>query len=324
MSLSEWDHGIVLQAQWSYFESGKAPHYPAVQSRCLTWCRSGFGTIVANGERYELKAGDWLLLPWNHDIAYHPYQEMPFLLGSIHVIPFLSEETGESVYWRAFHWRRVDLQKYLQRSDRPLKGFEKVFFAHADLHSPLIQLAEYIVTRYQANCSEEVLRLFPRLLRYELECVRTRTPGEEKGETLPRKLTVALNFIDRYLEVPFHLGDITSDLGCSIPTLTRLFRHYFGLPPMEFVRRKRVRHAAMLLASTRLSVADIRARILLPDPKQFNRLFREIYGVKPREYRQHPIDPGDETFLLRRPETPDAFQHFHARREVQSRTGRLE
>ena len=72
----------------------------------------------------------------------------------------------------------------------------------------------------------------------------------------------------------------------STSQFTRNFRTVFGLPPMQYLKQLRVKKAAYLLETTRLSLTEIGDKVGIADPNYFSRLFRSVMGQSPREYRK--------------------------------------
>jgi transcriptional regulator GlxA family with amidase domain len=80
----------------------------------------------------------------------------------------------------------------------------------------------------------------------------------------------------------------------SAAHLSRSMRRYHDMTPSEFIAGLRLRHAAMLLATTTRPVADIAHACGFVSPSYFTRRFREAHGVTPREFRhtaQHAFVP---------------------------------
>ncbi len=76
----------------------------------------------------------------------------------------------------------------------------------------------------------------------------------------------------------------------------RQARRFLGVSPTEYVNRVRMQHAAMLLATTRLTMQEVAQDCGIENLSHFHRLFREIYGSTPHQYRlrrkRDPIQSG--------------------------------
>lgn len=68
--------------------------------------------------------------------------------------------------------------------------------------------------------------------------------------------------------------------------LARSMRAQFGMTPTEFLTDRRVRHAATLLRSTPIPIAEIAHRCGFSTQSYFSRRFRLVEGMSPREFRE--------------------------------------
>ncbi|MEV0201794.1 AraC family transcriptional regulator [Nonomuraea sp. NPDC050691] len=68
--------------------------------------------------------------------------------------------------------------------------------------------------------------------------------------------------------------------------LARSMRAHYGCTPVAFVVRRRLEHAALLLTTTTEGIGRIAQRCGFSGQSYFGRLFRETYGMAPRDYRE--------------------------------------
>jgi len=73
--------------------------------------------------------------------------------------------------------------------------------------------------------------------------------------------------------------------GMSRSTFAERFALAYGLSPLDFVRRVRLRHAATLLTATALPIKVIATSIGYTSRSYFTRAFRAAYGVDPKSFR---------------------------------------
>ena len=76
------------------------------------------------------------------------------------------------------------------------------------------------------------------------------------------------------------------------------------MTPGEYIARRRLERAAVLLRSTDMGIAVIARRMQYRDPYYFSRAFRKFAGVPPREWRNSAmalplIRPLRESFSQR-------------------------
>lgn len=87
-----------------------------------------------------------------------------------------------------------------------------------------------------------------------------------------------------------YMDDITLDslaayAGFSRYTLSRMFRQHTGLTFTQYLSKRRVEMAMELLAGTRIPVTQIALQCGFNSIATFNRVFREVKGCTPTQYR---------------------------------------
>jgi len=106
-----------------------------------------------------------------------------------------------------------------------------------------------------------------------------------------RRVTQAVRRIERDLTAGLDLASLARDAGLSPYHFLRTFQGLTGVTPHQFVLRRRLREAALRLASFRLAserekVLDIALDCGFRDLSNFNHAFRAEFGVSPRHFRR--------------------------------------
>jgi len=89
---------------------------------------------------------------------------------------------------------------------------------------------------------------------------------------------------DRLAE-PICTNDLASKLNISPHTLAVRFRNRFGCTVSQYILRKRIDHAKVLLVSTAMTVNEVGTAVGIGDPQYFNKQFRRVAGISPSRYR---------------------------------------
>lgn len=80
------------------------------------------------------------------------------------------------------------------------------------------------------------------------------------------------------------LGEVAGTVAMSTSRLSHLFKIQTGVSPACHLKRIRLQKAEDLLENSSLSIKEISAAVGL-DFSRFVRVFREAYGVTPRQHR---------------------------------------
>jgi AraC-like DNA-binding protein len=150
--------------------------------------------------------------------------------------------------------------------------------------SRLFELAFDVMKR---GFSLQHLTVASALIRAVLTVLAFDNPALETGSGRDgnRYVEAAVEYISRHLAKPMSVETIARAVGLSASRLTQLFRHYVGQPPMRYVRRERVLRACHYLDATDASISQVAELVGYADPLHFSRVFRQLLGRSPRQYR---------------------------------------
>ncbi|MFB4271759.1 helix-turn-helix domain-containing protein [Nonomuraea sp. GTA35] len=108
---------------------------------------------------------------------------------------------------------------------------------------------------------------------------------EGRGEEGDERVRRALAIIAAEPGAPHSVASLARAVALSPSRFAHLFADVTGQPPMQAVRRARVRHAASLLEVTDMDIGQVAAASGFVSPFHFSRAFRKEYGLPPRDYR---------------------------------------
>jgi AraC family transcriptional regulator len=113
-------------------------------------------------------------------------------------------------------------------------------------------------------------------------------PREPSMGGLDRDLDAALRLMERSLHAPPTLDALADAAHLSTRHFTRRFRDAFGIPPIEFLDRKRLALAQQMLAYESAGVGEVATRMGFSSPAVFSRWFTHRAGETPSAYRARP------------------------------------
>ena len=92
-------------------------------------------------------------------------------------------------------------------------------------------------------------------------------------------------YVNSHYKDSLTLDDMARQTGFSREYFCRFFKQHMGITFLLYVNEVRVSHAGRLLSDTDLSISEVMQESGFTNQTLFNRLFKEIYGMTPRQAR---------------------------------------
>lgn len=116
------------------------------------------------------------------------------------------------------------------------------------------------------------------------EYMRTADPGGKRSDEAAYSAVIC--FIRQNLTQQLSLEQVCARFGLSQTRLSRLFRRYSQMSFNEYITQTRIRYARqLLLTQPSLRIREIAVMTGYGDQHYFSRVFKNITGVSPSEYR---------------------------------------
>lgn len=155
--------------------------------------------------------------------------------------------------------------------------------------SGLIQEHELLLIRNVLGCglvylaSTSLFRIYPQTLK-----VTPKLPSEFKIEDsdILKKLEDLLTLQKVYQEPGYSRGDMARELDTSESVVTRIVNVHFGKSVPQLLNERRIADACLLLRETTAPVSVLSEQVGFNSVASFNRVFKEIKGCSPTEYRE--------------------------------------
>ncbi len=107
-----------------------------------------------------------------------------------------------------------------------------------------------------------------------------------RGGLSPARLRRVKEFVHAKIEEELSLRELAQSVGLSIAHFSEMFRKSTGETPHQFVLRLRVERAKEMLRSDESRVLDVAIACGFKTQQHFARLFRQLCGSTPTEYRR--------------------------------------
>ena len=123
-------------------------------------------------------------------------------------------------------------------------------------------------------------------------------PGTATDEKKPNDvLRVIISYVTEHYPEKITLNDISARIGFSKEYFCRFFKQHMGITFLQYLNEVRISHAGRLLSSTELSVAEVMHQIGFTNQTVFNRMYKELYGMTPRQSRKY-VKPNSIPHLI--------------------------
>jgi AraC-like DNA-binding protein len=113
--------------------------------------------------------------------------------------------------------------------------------------------------------------------------------GAMIAKALPRLLPVFSLIDERIADCQLSIRDCARAIEVSEVYLRGLFRSLTGVPPLEFLQRRRIERACDILRSSDESIKSIAWSVGFTDVPYFYRVFKKWMRTTPASYRARPI-----------------------------------
>lgn len=276
---------VLCQAGFFFFRHGQVVESECVESRGILFCTNGRGQVQVNGQYFDVNPGTVLSLPWSRHVRHHADRKLPMAIVMCHVVP--GHRSDLPVTFSVAHESEHAMHRHPGRNDGEWAG-ERMVRAKAfavEKHSPLALTATLCARWYQRRqWQEDEAQWLAQLLGREVQ------HATEKQAALipdaPPAIGRMLNFIEQNFNRPMRIAELIDLMGRSESHVTKIFRHYVGVSPKQYLQEKRMARAKELLHVSNLSISEVGSAVGFPNAYYFSRGFRQAVGTSPSDYRR--------------------------------------
>ncbi len=237
--------------------------------------------VHALEEEYHVQAGELIIIPvgCSHDLHMGEGSERELLLY----------ESNGAFTLKEFGALRQMMARpiYLTQDDPMCEPVREIFFRIINVHRSgmmLRNLHNYAsLMEIYAILGEDYLK--KAATPAEMNALNRQLSGEDAFNR-------ALDYLNKNYMDDMTLDSLAAYAGFSRYTLSRMFRQHTGETFTQYLSRRRVDMAMELLSSTRLPVTQVALQCGFNSIATFNRVFREVKGCTPTQYRVIYGDDG--------------------------------
>ncbi|MBO4450938.1 MAG: response regulator [Bacteroidaceae bacterium] len=98
-------------------------------------------------------------------------------------------------------------------------------------------------------------------------------------------------------DTSFGVNELANEVGISRVQLGRKMKERYGMSPVSFIRSYRLKQSAYLLVNNQVSISDVAYRMGFSSHPYFSNVFREYFGMSPKEFVAYYADSANEDML---------------------------
>jgi len=126
------------------------------------------------------------------------------------------------------------------------------------------------------------------LLKARVRTEQVVKPEDVHIQSADEKLMEKLNLLikERISDSDLSIERISKELGISRVHLHRKLKEAYQLSPSIYLRNIRLEHAACMLKSKKISIAEVAYAVGFSSHQYFSNCFKDFYGMSPLEYAE--------------------------------------
>ena len=223
-------------------------------------CVEGFGSVIINGNEFEVTPGDcYILLPGDT------------------IIHTADNKNPRKGYWCAIDG--FDLRYIFKEA-----GFSsKTPFAPKELFNELCSILQKMVSEWSKNDAGKALR--ETALIYEFLGILLKN---KKPTTNDDRIERAIGLMETKYHEHLNIDDIAREIGLERSYFSVLFKEKTTVSPHKYLTSLRIRKACDLIEKEHCSISEAAIATGL-DPSNFSRIFKRETGKTPLEYFHNKV-----------------------------------
>jgi AraC-like DNA-binding protein len=230
----------------------------------LIYCIQGEGWYYLNEQKYGVKSNQAFILP--ADVA-HWYGADP--------------KNPWSIYWLHFTGSRAHYYlNFLQQDANPapitVSPYDERFLLFDDILSH-VEMSFNMDNVVYANTS------LARFLATFNNAVYNPNPVVQPK---PDPVSRTIAFMKENLSKTLDLNELAEVAGMSASHYSAVFRSKVQSAPIKFFTFLKIQEACRQLENTQMRIKEVAYRIGYSDPYHFSRVFTNVMGVSPRDFRK--------------------------------------
>jgi AraC-like DNA-binding protein len=229
----------------------------------LIYCSDGSGWVETVRGRVNVEQGQFLCIPAGTPHIYGSHEQDPWSIYWVHFKGRLSANFNEIL---TLQYSRVC--RSVAYSEERAKLFDRMYTT--------------LETGYSADNLTYVNMCFWHYLSSFCYPDIFLLPQQHEYKDI---IDIAIEHMRGNLHRPLQLHELAAHIHISVSYFSALFKKKTGYPPLEYFNHIKIQKACQYLQFTNMHVKEVACKLGIDDPFYFSRLFTNVMGMSPAEYR---------------------------------------
>lgn len=232
----------------------------------LIYCIEGKGWISVDGQKTEVNANQFFIIPKDTAHAYGSHNSTPWSIYWVHYSGILAPNFYDSAKTTS-----SILPSKIDRIDERIQLFEEILqnlemgYSKENLHYSNICMLHFLASFKYINQFRQIRKI------------------REKDV-----IENAIFQMKENLHIKLTLDNLAKEAGLSSSHFSLQFRNKTGRSPMDYLIHLRIQRACHYLDNSQLRINEISLKVGYEDSFYFSRIFKKTMGISPAEYRKMP------------------------------------
>ena len=187
----------------------------------------------------------------------------------------------EGMYFEARHGRRSPVDV--------LKMTENIQKMMTDVYQTLIPEDKKGLLKYESPFNFEDAEAFMTEFKTWIGQIVGCLSDEFVSDQNKRKIREAVDYIHENYYKDLNMAQVSNYVSMNYSLFSLAFKEYTGVNFVNYLKNMRIREAKRLLVETDLKITDISHKVGYENDKHFMKIFKNICGVSPSDYRKNQL-----------------------------------
>nr|WP_307992856.1 helix-turn-helix domain-containing protein [uncultured Niameybacter sp.] len=234
----------------------------------LTYCVKGTQTYWVEGKSYTMESGDvFITLPEEKHGSGECFKEK------------------SQIYYLQLHRSLLGLLGLGENVDFFYTNLSNLKNRKFQVDKGTLILLEEILQEalYTTSFSKIILR--NKLSELLVECIKGAKASKNEEKDIPNSIRKVLAYVEEHLEENIKIEDMLEGVSWSESRFKVVFRECMGVPPKEYVLRKKMEKARELIEEDKYSITDIAYKMGFSSSQYFTVVFKRFNMHTPTKYQ---------------------------------------